>query len=368
MKLPTLYSKDSQGEIRSWEMSTETDGEFYYAVSSYGLIRGTVQRSKKVCLAGGIPTRDPQNIQSFCLSLWKKQKNKGYTENKDGEPTGVAPRPMKAHLFDKHKHKLQYPVIVQPKLDGFRCISIKRDGQVSCWSGSGKRFETTSFIEDELNIYMKEGDCFDGELYKHKQDFNELSGSIRNIAENNSMAEYHIYDYIEEGMPQYQRLAHIQRLFEYPLPDADKFICVKKVQTMAAGDEQGVFGAASSFVKKGYEGAIVRSLSNLYRPKYRSPEMLKVKEFMEEDYKIVDFYEGEGKDEGSVIWRLITPEGREFSARPRGSYPERRNLFKNGAKYIGKWLTVKFPKNVASKSKDGIPRFPVGIRIREEME
>lgn len=367
MKLPTLYSKDSHGEIRMWEVSLIRD-PIFHAVSRYGLIGGSIQESRKMCLVGSAPASCIEQAQSFCKSLWNKQKGKGYTESKDGEPEGIAPRPMKAHLFNDHKNKLQYPVIVQPKLNGFRCIAIKINGKVSCWSSSGKRFETTSFIEAELNQWMENGQCFDGELYKHKQDFDELSGSIRNLVENNSMAEYHIYDYIAQEMPQYRRLAYIHDLFEYNMPFGDKFTTVKKVPLITALNEEGVLNATSSFISNGYEGAMVRTLLNLYRPKYRSPQMLKVKEFMEEDYKIVDFYEGEGKDEGAVIWEVVTPGDHLFRVRPRGSYSERKILFEKGKNYIGKWLTVKFPKNSESYTKNGIPRFTTGIRIRNEME
>lgn len=378
MKLPTLYSKDSQGEIRMWEIHTEVDSEFYYAVSIYGLIRGAKQQSKKVCLAGGVPTYKIPEVESFCKSLWNKQKGKGYVETSDGEPQGIAPLPMLAHLFDKYKHKLIYPVIVQPKLDGFRCICIKQRGVVSCWSRSGKRFETTSLIEQELDHYMVEGDCYDGELYRHNEDFNKLSGSIRNVAENSSIAQYHIYDYISADMPQYQRFTKVKNLFKSDIPNIQKFQYIIEVPSFGAGSEEGVLGATTDFINAGYEGAIVRSLNNLYRPKYRSPEILKVKEFMDEDFKIVDFYEGEGKDEGAVIWECTTPKGEIFTVRPKGTYGERQKLFQEGELHKGKYLTVRyFPKphtdypdfiRLFKHGEEGKPRFPVGLKIKEEME
>jgi DNA ligase-1 len=39
----------------------------------------------------------------------------------------------------------------------------------------------------------------------------------------------------------------------------------------------------------------------------------------------------------------------------------RTDFYKNAAKYIGKKLTVKYQE----LTKDGIPRFPVGIAIRD---
>ena len=56
-----------------------------------------------------------------------------------------------------------------------------------------------------------------------------------------------------------------------------------------------------------------------------------------------------------------TKAGKEFSCRPRGTHESRAELFKHGKEYVGKMLTVRFQELTA----DGIPRFPVGIAIRD---
>ena len=368
MNLPTLYSKDSHGELRMWRVSLIRD-PIFHAVCRYGLVGGTIQESRKRCIVGSAPASCIEQAQAFCKSLWNKQKNKGYTENRDGEPEGIAPLPMLAQLFEKQKHKLQYPVIVQPKLDGFRCITIKKDGKVSCWSRSGKRFETTSLIEQELDAYMEEGECFDGELYKHNQDFNELSGSIRNISENNSIAQYHIYDYINLDLPQYMRIAKLTELFDFRGKNFDTLGYINKVPTFSANNEEGVSRIVSSFITQGYEGGIVRTLNNLYRPKYRSPELLKIKNFQDEEFEIISFTNGQGKEEGAIIWICITrPDAigtsHVFNVRPKGTIKGREKWFTYGFSYIGKRLIVRF----FGKSEKGIPRFPVGIRIKGDLE
>lgn len=359
MKLPTLYSKDSNGAIRSWNVSLELYAEFY-AKTTYGLIGGTMQVATKVCLVGERTAVNALEAQKFCLAMWNKQKRKGYTENKNGEPEGIAPYPMLAKLFENEKHKLEYPVLVQPKLDGFRCIAIKKEGKVSCWSRKGLRFETTGGLEAELNLQMKEGEVYDGELYRHNKQFDELSGEIRNTTKNSSSAQYHIYDCIDSSMPQAVRSARIKDLQETAL--------IQIVPTILALSEQTVYELTDQYIAQGYEGGIVRNVFGKYRTNYRSGQLLKVKNFVEEDFKIIDFYEGEGKDEGAVIWECITPEGEPFAARPKGTYEERRKLFAEGSNHLGKYLTVRYPKNKGSKSERGVPKHAVGVRIREEME
>jgi DNA ligase-1 len=87
----------------------------------------------------------------------------------------------------------------------------------------------------------------------------------------------------------------------------------------------------------------------------------KYKEFKEDEYEIVGYREGEGRDEGTVLWMCITPEGRQFSVRPRGSMELRRELYRQGDKYVGKKLTVIYQELSEMK----VPRFPVGKDVRE---
>lgn len=82
---------------------------------------------------------------------------------------------------------------------------------------------------------------------------------------------------------------------------------------------------------------------------------------MEEEFKIIGFHEGKGDEKGLVIWDCITKEEKPFSVRPKGNAEQRKELYNNGNKYIGKKLTVIFQEYHES----GIPRFPVGKAIRE---
>ena len=56
-----------------------------------------------------------------------------------------------------------------------------------------------------------------------------------------------------------------------------------------------------------------------------------------------------------------TPEGLTFRARPRGTREARTEQYQNGNDYIGKQLTVRYQE----LTDDGVPRFPVGITIRD---
>lgn len=49
------------------------------------------------------------------------------------------------------------------------------------------------------------------------------------------------------------------------------------------------------------------------------------------------------------------------TGRPRGMWEQRKEWFDNGEAYVGKPLTVRYQE----LTQDGIPRFPVGIAVRD---
>ena len=114
-------------------------------------------------------------------------------------------------------------------------------------------------------------------------------------------------------------------------------------------------------LEEGHEGTMIRDKDSMYEVGQRSNYLLKHKDFQTEEYEIVGANEGTGREKGTVIWVCKTQSGREFTVRPEGTLETRKNYFKNKNNFLGKLLTVKF-QNLTSL---GIPRFPVGIVIRD---
>jgi DNA ligase-1 len=105
---------------------------------------------------------------------------------------------------------------------------------------------------------------------------------------------------------------------------------------------------------------MIRSKEGIYKHS-RSIDLLKYKEFQDDEYEVIGFEQGQGLEDGCVIWVCRTAEGKTFHCRPRGSRESRCELFQQGANHIGKKLTVRFQE----LTDEGIPRFPVGISLRD---
>ena len=323
--------------------------------------------------------------------------------------------PMLAQTFDptdlaattKKKKVIKFPCFVQPKLDGLRCVSYAtrtgNDAAVVLQSRTGAFFTGLPHIAAALRPYLSQHPniVIDGELYTDQMPFEELAGLIKKkkITESDvarlKKVKYHvydIYDYARHDMPYSERMgvlaaavrrcgcvandtfhssgtpvagaASSGRMLRsaattvVATEDAAAVVVLVRTEKVAVLSEFRQLFA--EFVEVGYEGIMLRNAAGVYRANYRSNDLQKYKEFMEDEYRIIDFTQGEGRDAGAVIWVCETADGKEFSVRPRGTMEQRRDWFNDGGSYIGKNLTVVYQE----LTEEGKPRFPVGKAVR----
>jgi DNA ligase-1 len=89
---------------------------------------------------------------------------------------------------------------------------------------------------------------------------------------------------------------------------------------------------------------------------------LKVKEFRDAEFRVLDAREGKGKMTGGVIWICENDVTKDtFECTMKVTMAERQRMFRNKEDYIDKLLTVRF----FDRTDDKLPRFPVGIVFRD---
>jgi DNA ligase-1 len=233
-------------------------------------------------------------------------------------------------------------------------------------SRTGSHFESLAHLTEVLEPVFKQqasSVVFDGELYTDEMPFEELVGLVKtkkctaDTLQKIAKIKYHIYDIVDTVAPFSERTQRIAQIL-HPSIQTKWVECVQ-TDTVHHLDE---FNAKfNEYVESGYEGIMLRNREGKYQCNYRSHDLQKYKEFQEEEYLIVGFDQGDGRDKGTVIWKCQTKEGRMFSVRPRGTNEHRQKLFKNGKSYVGKQLTVIFQE----LSELNVPRFPVGKAIRD---
>lgn len=387
-KFETLYGKDIKGKIKTWQLKVERYTDYSVIVILYGydkLIETRRQvNSGKNFNKSNMTTPYTQAIAE-ATSKWTKKRDieKFYTGKSDAlEIIDVNPLPMLAHDYKKHKNKVIYPCYVQCKLDGMRCIYNTTTGQISTRQGkeynivkeSGKLFE-------ELQRLPK-GLILDGELYTNKLNF-EVLGVLRKTKkltkeefDNLQKIEYHIYDIINKEDIFEQRNKNIQTL------NLSSYEKLRYVQTYQVKNEEEIKKYHTKFLEEGYEGTMIRNRNSLYKTKQRSSDLLKYKDFEDEEFEIIDYTiekDTSGDDSNLIVWVIKIPceqlkDGYiKCKVRPMGTKEERKELYKKCETDFSQFKGRKLWTKYFEKTADGSLRFPSTYRstyteyIRDEI-
>jgi len=243
----------------------------------------------------------------------------------------------------------------------------------------------------------------DGELYCHSLSFEEINGVLRKkryvetlqsqTDENQSKTkkpkvsaekqkklmeewdkietilakiQFHWYDLIiidcDQSLPLFfeKRTQCIETSFDAVFPQLFCDNYIEKVDTFLIHNDAEFKEAFDEFIKQEYEGIMLRDANGIYEINKRSKYLQKYKEFLDDEFEIVGFESGTGRDENCVIWVCKTKEGKTFSVRPKQTIEKRKEEFLNASTKIGKKMTVIYQE----LTEDGIPRFGVGKGIR----
>ena len=362
---PELEAEASKGHSKYWQgfVLTDDSGAFFTQTAFWQQTANGVsqkQFSAPTRIAGkntgkANETTSERQAKLEMAATEKRQRSKGYHEI--GETTDDAPLlPMLAHTWGDRKHGVEFPLYAQPKLDGCRCLL--QDGVMH--SRQGKEFLPA--ICQHLQ-FDTQGRVLDGELMLPHLDysFQDTMKAIKKARpESTGLLEYHVYDAYLPDDPEAgfeERYGVVLDLLE----SAPGLVIA--VQTEQVEDETEIARWHAHFTHpdRGYEGTIVRTPGGIYTPGHRSVNLLKHKDFVDAEYEIVGVGEGKGKFEGAIMFTCVTPAGRVFDCGITGSMDDRREMFAHKDEYLGRLLTVKYQ----NLTEDGMPRFPVGVTVRE---
>lgn len=362
-----LISENKAGLSKFWRLHILQDGDNYYTQTEWYQVTKTgatsvAQTSEPYFAAptnvGRANERNSKAQAEFEFeSIVKKQRDKGYRSK--NEQKQERPMPMLAHKFTDHKGKVNFPVYVQPKLNGMRMLF---DGDIG-WSRGNKEVIPEVIQHLQYEDVKKYDTILDGELMLPNNVL--LQESMKAIKkyrpELSPELVYWVYDIVNEKLTFGERNTLIEEMFcgddVWDTPPVN----FRRVPTYLCHNEAEVLKYHKQFVKDGFEGTMIRDRLSTYEIGKRSYSLLKLKDFVDAEYRIINVVDGDGSDVGLAIFELETPSGAIFNCRPEGTQENRAELFKNRKELIGKYLTVRYQE----LSKDGIPIFPVGVSIRE---
>lgn len=366
-----LYATASTGKIKTWQTwVTKADDGTAIIYTKHGYIDGKLQTKPKIIKVGknigksNETTPFEQACAQAASAHQKKLAKKYITEIPNSENTPEIYLPMLAKDYKKCSHNINFPVLLQPKLNGVRCLAKKTsEWAIDFTSKGGKSYNAVlgHLVNDLLSI-MKVGEIFDGEIFVYGWSLQQIVRRVKKLRKDSHLLQYWIYDVADDQFPttwRNDRYINAIGNMETPTP-------LVAVHTEAANDEEMIYDFHKRMITAGFEGTIIRNINANYQFDHRSMNLQKLKDYQDAEFKIVG-YETETVTNTdhtiskAIIFTCQTANGKEFNVRPRGTVEQRIRWYNDFENIIDKNLTIRY----FELSDDQIPLQPVGLSIRD---
>lgn len=254
------------------------------------------------------------------------------------------------------------------KLDGVRCISDTK--MFRYYSRNGKEFPNFNVFNESIDRLVKRTNkfypeikeiFFDGEVTAktdQAKDFQKLMTQVQRLSQvDPSIFEYTIFDMMLDPKYTFGQRYNILRSVFYEFESENvKFL----PHHMYPPDtkESDILKHAEELCKQGHEGIVLKNIDSSYLRK-RSREWCKIKMVHTTDVHVIGFEMGNGKY-SNVLGKMLclSENGVEFGVGSGFTDQEREYYMSN----LPDVIEVKYQE----LTKDGAPRFPIFVRVRED--
>lgn len=273
----------------------------------------------------------------------------------------------------KDVDKINYPVLVSPKLDGIRALTTS----LGVVSRSNKPIRNTH-VQSILQ-YLPSG--LDGELMAG--DFQNTTSVIMSSSGGKGFV-YWIFDYVETSLfePFTYRLENLKNTIK-------ETSHIKLVPHKTVNSPEELLKAEEEYLSQGYEGLMLRDPQGPYkcgRSTTKEGILLRMKRFTDSEAIITGFvelmrnknqekmdshgnlYKPTVKDNlvpGGTLGKFLVKDiksGAEFGLGSGLNDAQRREVWSNQSKFLGKLVKYKYQ---AHGSKN-VPRLPIFLGFRED--
>lgn len=280
-----------------------------------------------------------------------------------------------AKNYEDHKKKVDFEkesFYASKKCDGIRCIAwIDENGEVTFYSRQGKEFHTLQIVANKIKELGLKDTILDGEVCivdeNGKEDFTSIQKEIRRKNHTIPNPKYIVFDIL--STQEFLNKTSIQELNER-YNKLTKILGLDQNQTITALEQTLVENyehfkeLQEKMAHEGWEGLMLRK-DTVYEGK-RTDNLLKVKNFYEAEYKIVDYENGpfrvivDGKEveENMLSHVYIQHKGYKVSVGSGFSFEDRRYYRDHPQELIGTELTINYFDESQNKEGEKSLRFP----------
>jgi len=268
---------------------------------------------------------------------------------------------------------VNYPIRVEPKLDGLRCIAVKHEGTVTMFTRSGNVLETLPKIKLALEKASWDEFVLDGEIMG--ESWNESASIVMSHkkGKDDSSMIFHVFDAMpfidwQDQVSELTLMNRVELVGELVIKCDNP--AVKQVPGRLANNQEELLEMYAAETSAGFEGVMLKDLDALYLFK-RSSNIKKLKPTMTFEGVIVSHYEGNRGTKREGLWggfeiklpnNIVTRVGGGFTDKLKSEI----NL--DPDVWIGRVVEVEGqpdPLTGDGLTADGKIRFPVFIRERD---
>ena len=400
-KMNQLISRDSKGKIRVVEMSYEWNEEQhgYVIRRSTGLLGGKMIEQPDILITKGKASRTlKEQVELEYNSNKKKYLDKGYRELENpledyseeelnnilGDvrtgQNGV-PKPQLAKQADKVTNLKTFDKKYwgSRKIDGLRCLIYLGEDRKLHTASRGATNYDAAMVEilehpDLIRLFKDNPTLImDGECYKHGYSLQQLNSVARTQvkAVDYEVLQFYWYDIVDLNSPVTERINKIKELagplsltFEPEREFQYGELRIQLVPHVEVSGWDNIMALHNEYVSEGWEGLVIRLESSLYGPNKRTNDLLKVKCYKQDTYKVIGIEQRLRKYD-DMVFVLETEEGKQFKAKPFGDRNQKIEYTDNfEEKYQNHLGDVKY----FYYSDEGTPLQPSFIAFRPDLE
>lgn len=283
--------------------------------------------------------------------------------------------------------KVQFPALVQTKMDGMRFNAIVQGGKVEYRSRNGKEIQLLGNLDADFIKLAGDVDCvFDGELLVADASGNVLDrqtgNGILNKANKGTISASeaeHVratvwdvipYMYFVDGECPVNYGNRWKKLFDLIAKHSPSK--VKMVDTWEVPDYEEAKNLFEGLLADGQEGIILKDKNGIWEDK-RAKHQIKFKGEMECDLEITEVVEGTGKYAGklgAVVCRSRSEDGKFVTVSVGSGFNDthRDTLWSDRNNLIGKIVAVKYNMRTKNKAGEESLFLPIFVEVRDDKE
>lgn len=323
-----------------------------------------------------IDAHEDEEIVKFLLESFTKKMKLGITAKTVNKVYGKGFitnfEVMLAKKYEDEAHKIKGKFYITEKLDGQRCVLLKKNSDIKAFSRQGERI--IGLVDIEKSISKLPDGMYDGELlistHEQLKDREVLQQTLKITRKDGEKhgVDFYIFDYItldefEAGKSKNDYSS--RRMWLEQLELGSNLVLVPVLYS--GTDLEAIPPLLKEMEDKGREGLML-NIGNAHYECKRTHNILKLKTMQTVDLKVIGFEKGKplSKYENTLGTLIVDYKGYPLGVGSGFSEADRDFIWSNQDKFLGKIVEIQYFRESKNDNGGLSVSFPVYQGVRED--